>query len=258
MSAILEVRTVSKRFGGLKALDEVSFSLDPGRIHALIGPNGAGKSTVLNIICGFTQPSSGQVLFQGKNVTGRSPHRMARLGVARTFQTPALYPQMTVFEHVLLALVQTKNPGKSAPMPSVDDKAGVLKQETFDILGLIGLAERASLEAKQLPYGQRRLLEIAQGLARRPQLLLLDEPAAGLNDVEVETLQPLLRQIAAQGIAVLLIEHNIPLVMSVASWVVVLNFGQTIFAGEPDAALQDKAVLGAYLGREREASDPVS
>lgn len=247
----MEVQGIGKWFGGLHALDDVSFSLEPGTVHALIGPNGAGKSTLLDIICGFTRPSTGTITFQGREVTGFPPHRIARLGVARTFQTPALYTQMTVFEHVLLALVQARKPGFATRMPT-DSDHHELQSEALELLRVVGLDSRMRDLARKLPYGQRRLLEVAEGLARDPKVLLLDEPAAGLNDDEVEALKPLLQSIAERDIAVLLIEHNIPLVMSVSSWVVVLNFGRVIFVGEPRHALEDAEVLAAYLGRERQ------
>jgi ABC-type branched-subunit amino acid transport system ATPase component len=256
VAPVLEVASVSKRFGGLQALDSVDLSLQPGRVHALIGPNGAGKSTMLDIICGFTRPSAGRVRLRGRDATGWPPHRIARAGVARTFQTPSLFGQMTAVENVLAGLVQGRPVGLAAPMPS-RGRGGPLYDRAAALLSAVGLEGRALDEAEMLPYGQRRLLEIARGLARDPAVLLMDEPAAGLSDVEVETLKPLIRGIAARGVAVLLIEHNIPFVLETASQVAVLNFGRMIFTGTPQEAINDPEVLAAYLGREEEADGTV-
>jgi branched-chain amino acid transport system ATP-binding protein len=254
--SLLRLDGITRRFGGLVALDNVSLEIPGQGLFAVIGPNGAGKTTLFNMISGFMPPSAGRVHFNGEEITGQAPETIARRGLIRTFQLVQLFEGLTVLENVkvgchlhtrgglLAALVPTR--AARAEEAAVDAEARRLLTET-------GLAAQAETLAAVLPYGQKRLLEITRALAARPKLLLLDEPAAGLNRQETDMLAALLRRIAASGTAILLIEHDMNLVMSVADDIAVLDFGRLIAKGKPEDVRRNTDVIAAYLGTEEAA-----
>ncbi len=246
---ILSLEAVTQRFGGLLALDAVSLQVERGGVTAIIGPNGAGKTTLFNVISGFRAPSAGRVVFDGGDITGLAPEVLARRGLVRTFQLVQLFETLTVLENVKVGrhlhtrggLLSALTPGPRAIEAFVDDSAR-------DLLRRVGLAEQADAIADALPYGRKRLLEIARALAAEPKLLLLDEPAAGLNRGETARLAELIRDIAAQGVTVLLIEHDMSFVMTIADRLAVLDFGKLIAQGTPAEVQKNKDVIAAYLG----------
>jgi branched-chain amino acid transport system ATP-binding protein len=246
----LRLENVTRRFGGLIAVDNVSFDIPARGITAIIGPNGAGKTTLFNVIAGASAPSAGRILFAGDDITGRPPEQIAKRGLIRTFQLVQLFDNLTVLENVKVGgHLHTRGGLLTALLPyhaahseaAVDASARALLRQT-------GLEAQASVLAAALPYGQKRLLEITRALAAAPKLLLLDEPAAGLNRDETQRLAALLGQIAASATAVLLIEHDMGLVMTVADRVIVLDFGRVIADGAPDAVRANRDVIAAYLG----------
>jgi branched-chain amino acid transport system ATP-binding protein len=240
---VLEGIGLGKVFGGLRALSEVSFRVAPGEIVGLIGPNGAGKTTLFNVIGGLIRPSAGRVLLQGRDITGLPPHRIARLGIGRTFQTPRLFPFLTGHEHVLLA---TCFRPRSPASPSTWQGA---HGEALRALEFVRLQERAAFPAAREPTGRRKFLELAMVLAARPRVVLLDEPMAGLNPGEVQLAMRLIRRIRDErGAAVFWVEHVMEAVMGVADRVVVLHHGEKIAEGPPPLVARDARVLDAYLG----------
>lgn len=249
--ALMELNDVSVSFAGLKALSSVSFTLEPGEIKAVIGPNGAGKSTLFNVITGYVRPSRGSIRFEGRDVVGLRPHVVASLGMRRTFQNGGIFPEMTVLENVLTGL-NALTPSSLLGIVLGGTRAFRIEQETTEkarhLLGTMGLTELADKRAVDLSSGQQRLVEITRALAARTRLLLLDEPAVGLSSGERGHLIAVLRQLAASGIAVLLVEHAIDLVMSVSNQIVVLNHGEVIANGTPEYVRQHPKVLEAYLG----------
>ncbi|MBC7255753.1 MAG: ABC transporter ATP-binding protein [Chloroflexi bacterium] len=250
---LVEVDHIRKEFGGIVALDDVSLRVQERQILALIGPNGAGKTTLLNIIAGTITPTRGQVRFKGKRLAGRPPYERVRLGIARTFQQAHVFAQMTVLENVMMGCHIR---GESRPI----DAAFRLRRarlEEEDILldalrtlNLVGLGNRADQLAGDLPFGQQRLVAIARALASDPTLILLDEPAAGLNRLEKNDLVDLIRRIQEMGITIILVEHDMQLVMQLADWVVVLDHGRRLAQGTPADIRRNRAVIAAYLGVE--------
>ena len=240
MSApLLEIAEVGVTFGGVTALDEVTLTAQAGRIHGLIGPNGAGKSTLFNVATGLVKPRKGQVRLAGVDITGLGPHRRSRLGMARTFQQLELFGVLTVRDNVLTAAEIRRSWARDKVDPRLD---------TQSILERTGLVEVADERADRLPTGLARLLEVARGLATRPRLMLLDEPAAGLNEQETSVLGRLLRELADEGLGIVLVEHDMELVMKICHEVTVLDLGRVLMVGTPDEVRSDAAVLGAYLG----------
>ena len=254
MSALLEVRRVSRSFGGLMALCEVSFSVRAGEIFGLIGPNGAGKTTLFNLITGIMPVSSGSVELRGGRLTGLPPHRIAAQGVARTFQNIRLFKGLSALENVQVAQhVRTRSglfSGVFRTRACVAEERRVAERGR-EILELLGLAGRAGELAAQLSYGDQRRLELGRALALEPSVLLLDEPAAGMNAAEKQGLTALIRGVAGSfGLTVLLIEHHVPLVMELCDRIAVLNFGELITTGTPAEVRANPAVIEAYLGAE--------
>jgi branched-chain amino acid transport system permease protein len=238
--ALLAVDGLSKSFGGLKAIDGVSFSVRANDVHALIGPNGSGKTTMLNVLSGLYRPTAGHIRFDGRNLTGLQPHQRASAGLGRTFQNIRLFTSMTVLENVIVG-------AECRPHPLLSGKHG-LRHRALGALDFVGLADRAHLPVSGLSYGHQRLVEIARALAGTPKLILLDEPGAGLNHVEKNELVVLLRRLKDHGLTILIIDHDMHVVEQVADRITVLNFGKRIADGNCDEVLRHPDVVEAYLG----------
>jgi branched-chain amino acid transport system ATP-binding protein len=257
MTALLEVRSVSRRFGGLQAIGELSFSVTAGIVKSVIGPNGAGKTTLFNLISGYQAPDTGEILFRGQPIHGRPPHRVAAAGIARTFQQIQLVPGMSVLENVLMGRHTHTRAGFAAGMlrlPSSTREDRAAREKCREIIGFLGLAAHEGSRAVSLAYGQQRLVELARALACEPQLLLLDEPAAGLNMRETEELAGTIRRIADTGLTVLVVEHDMGLVMNISHEILVISYGQKIAEDVPRAIQRNPEVIRIYLGEE-EADD---
>ena len=247
MGSILEVRGLSKRFGGLTAVSELDFEVREGEILGVIGPNGAGKSTTFNLIAGAYPASSGEILFQNESILGLPPHRIAARGILRTFQHNRPFEGMSVLDNVLVGAHRlfTRNSR---------DEETARRVRAEELIEFVGLGGKAQANVGTLSFGQGRLLEIARALAGEPRLILFDEPAAGLAPAELDRLAEIIRGIAARGIAVLLIEHDMHFLLPLAHRVVVLNFGAKIADGLPDEIRRNPAVMDAYLGSHAEHS----
>jgi branched-chain amino acid transport system ATP-binding protein len=249
---LLAVRDVVVRFGGIVALDGVSFDLMPGRILGLIGPNGAGKTTLFNCLSRLYTPASGDIRFEGRSILDRPPHRIAEIGIGRTFQNLALFKGLSVLDNVLVGgHTRTRSDflSDALGLPGVRTRERDLARDAAEIIGYLGLADVARRPVTGLPFGTQKRVELARALVMRPKLLLLDEPAGGLNHEEVAELGELIRRIRDdRGITVLLVEHHMGLVMSVSDVVVALDFGRKICEGPPSAVQTDAAVIAAYLG----------
>lgn len=254
---LLEMVDLTVRFGGVTALNKVNLHVSEGEIAALIGPNGAGKTTVFNITTGYYQPTEGSVLLDGESIVGLKPHKIARKGLARTFQNIRLFGDMTAKENIATAADSMSRTGLldaliGTPRSRRAEKFSMARAD--ELLNLVGLTHRGGQLARNLPYGDQRRLEIARALALNPKVLLLDEPAAGFNPQEKEDLGVLIRKIRDAGYAVLLIEHDMSLVMKISDRVAVLDFGQKIAEGTPAEIQNNQHVIDAYLGVADDAS----
>jgi len=253
-SPILEVKAFTRRFGGLVAVNNVSFTVNKHEIFGLIGPNGAGKTTLFNLITGLIQSSSGQLLYQGREISQLRPHKIAGLGIARTFQNIRLFGELSALENVIIARHLHIKSGMLTgvlgipPAPQEEHKS---QQKALELLALVGLGDRTAEKARNFAYGEQRRLEIARALALEPQILLLDEPAAGMNPSEKQQLSIFIRNLRDRfNLTIILIEHHVPLVMGLCDRIAVLDFGQLIALGEPSVVRNDPAVIEAYLGNE--------
>jgi branched-chain amino acid transport system ATP-binding protein len=252
MDPILELSRVSRAFGGLMAVGDVGFSVQKGEIFGLIGPNGAGKTTLFNLISGITPVSAGRISFLGQDILGIAPHKVAGMGMARTFQNIRLFAGMSVLDNVrapMQAFARTSLLADLLGLPASRAQERQIRDSAMDLLRLVGLDPKAQAVASSLPYGERRRLEIARALALRPKLLLLDEPAAGLNLAEKAELSAFIRDLRHRfDLTVLIIEHHVPLVMGLCDRLAVLNFGRLICQGRPEEVRSDQCVIDAYLG----------
>jgi branched-chain amino acid transport system ATP-binding protein len=250
---ILAVAGLEKSFGGLRAIADLDLSVSPGRIQAVIGPNGAGKTTLFNLIAGVFPPTRGEFHFDGKKMNGLKPHEIARMGISRTFQNVELFAHMSVLENVMIG---GHNRLRAGVFQAGFRLAGMRREErecrerALDELRFMGLEQKASLDALSLPLGEQKLLEIARALATEPKLLLLDEPAAGLNPRDTGRLSETVLRIRERGITILLVEHDMNLVMEISDVVSVLNYGRKIAEGKPREIQRNPEVIAAYLGEE--------
>jgi branched-chain amino acid transport system ATP-binding protein len=249
--SLLDVEELTVHFGGLTAVNGVSFAVDEGTIVGLIGPNGAGKTTCFSLITGFLRPSHGRVRFRGRTVTGLAPHLIARAGLARTFQKTSLFPRLTVHQNVMIGQQARLHPRvwpALARTAAQQRELATVRRHADDVLALLGLPDVRDVEARALSYGEQRYLAIAIALASRPVLLLLDEPAAGLTPAESRRLMDLIQQIRRNGVTVLLVEHDMKVVMGICDHLVVLDHGQKIAEGAPGEIRQHADVIRVYLG----------
>jgi branched-chain amino acid transport system ATP-binding protein len=254
---LLQLRDVTVRFGGLTALDSVSFDVPQGRVTGVIGPNGAGKTTVFNVICGFVRPAAGELSWRGEPLGRHRPHDLARLGIARTLQGLGLFPGLTALQNVMVGAERHARAGFVSALlalPRSDRDEAALRERALGLLAELGIAEVAGRLPGELPYGVQKRVALARALAAEPDLLLLDEPAAGLSATEIGELAALIRRLR-EDMSVVLVEHHMDLVMDVCDDVVVLDFGRLIARGDPGRVRDDPLVVAAYLGDEVPETD---
>jgi ABC-type branched-subunit amino acid transport system ATPase component len=252
MSALLQIEVLSKRFGGLAAIDNISMSINAGEVRGVIGPNGAGKTTLLNLIGGALTPSAGTIKYDSSDISKLPTHRRAALGIGRTFQNLKLFESMSVLRNVMVGSHLRGNAGIFGAIlrfPSAAEEGRRLQDEAYAVLEAIGLSAQAEVKASSLSYGQKRLLEIARAMASKPRLLLLDEPAAGLNPTEAQALTQLIKRIGASGVTIILVEHHMDVIMAACPHISVLNYGKLLAEGSPTEIQTNEQVIEAYLGR---------
>jgi branched-chain amino acid transport system ATP-binding protein len=253
---MLQFNQVSKHFGGLRVLQDVTFSVPQGGIFGLIGPNGAGKTTVFNLVTGLLRASSGSIVFNGRNLDGVPPHRITRLGIARTFQNIRIFKEMTLLENVVVGMHDHLDYGFAGPLLNlasfrrIEAKA---RERALELLSWVRLDHKAQMPADSLSYGEQRKLELARALATEPKLLLLDEPVAGMNPAEKTELMVEIVNIKQRGFSIFIIEHDMRFVMGLCERIAVLNFGKIIAEGSPDEIKNNPEVIEAYLGQEETA-----
>jgi branched-chain amino acid transport system ATP-binding protein len=246
---IIEIDKLTKRFGGLTALKNVSFGVNEGEIRGLIGPNGAGKSTMFKIISGFYAPTQGKIIYQGEDISGRNPSDIAQLGVVRSFQETTLFQELTVFQNVLVGRHMTAGSNIFAAILGLDKARQQIAQEKADdVLDFMGLSDRKQQLASALPLGSQRALAIAITLASEPKVLLMDEPFAGMNPEETSHMMALTEKVRDAGVTIILVEHDMKAVMGICHYLTVLNFGKLLAEGTPDEIRRDDKVIEAYLG----------
>jgi branched-chain amino acid transport system ATP-binding protein len=250
---ILELNRVVMAFGGLMALSNISFQVKRGMIKAIIGPNGAGKTTLFNIITGSFPPTEGKIIFKGLPIERLKAHKIAQRGISRTFQTVELFGNMTVLENVMLGChtrIKSSFFSSGFHLPRAKRREAQIKENAMKILKFIGLVDKFNDTAGSLPLGEQKILEIGRALASEPELICLDEPAAGLNETETHVASSLIRAINARGITVLLVEHDMKVIMNISDEIAVLNYGQKIAEGSPEEIQNNRMVIEAYLGSE--------
>jgi len=253
---MLEVKNLSKSFGGVHAMQDVSFTVRGGSVHSVIGPNGAGKTTLFNLISGIYEPTRGEILLDGENVAGIAPDALARRGMSRTFQNLQVCMNMTACENVMLgAHLHTRSSLVGGMIGATRHADAALRKEALRLIDYVGVGHHANAHATQLSFGLLKRLEIARALASKPRILLLDEPAAGLNDTETHEITELIRSIAASGVTVLLVEHDMKLVMNISDHILVLDYGRKLAEGTAAEVRANPQVIAAYLGTEAVAEE---
>jgi branched-chain amino acid transport system ATP-binding protein len=251
----LELEHLTIKFGGLVAVDDISFSVQKNEIHGLIGPNGSGKTTIFNMLSGYYKPTSGKIIFEGKNIAGLPAHKITEAGFARTFQNLRLFKSMTVLENVMVAMghhAKTKLLNVMFNPIAARNENALFTEKAMKVLELLDIRKFANDLAISLPYGTQRRVEIARALASEPKILLLDEPAAGLNEVETEELAQILETIYKSGITILIVEHDMKLVMGSCHVITVIDYGKKIAEGDCDCVRSNPRVIEAYLGKEED------
>ena len=245
---MLKIKSISKHFGGVKALNGLDLEVEEGVIYGVIGPNGSGKSTLINVICGIFPPNKGDVIFQGQSLSGKPTYQRSKTGIARTFQNIRLFPSLTVWQNLWVARNSVEDINTESRFYRWFGKSNIVKKEIKEMLEFSNLENRADELASSLAFGEQRRLELARAVATKPRILLLDEPAAGMNKDEIRDLDSRIRNLQLQGITIILIEHVMELVMGVTDRIAVLNFGSKIAEGNPQEIQKNEAVQEAYLG----------
>jgi len=248
---LLRTEKLSKRFGGIDAVNAVDLEIESGAVFSIIGPNGAGKTTLLNLLTGIYRPSAGRIVLEGRELNGAAPYRFAAAGIGRTFQTPQVFLNMSALENVMAGRYLHEPCGLWTALlrlPGLARAERACRDEAARLLAFVGLEEWAGAPAEGMPYGALKRLEIARALASQPKLLLLDEPAAGLNPIETREIDGLIQRLSARGVTVVLVEHNMKLVMGVSQRVLVLDYGRKLAVGDPETISRDARVIEAYLG----------